>query len=137
MTDIRQWLEQLGLVQYVDAFKANDIDSSLQYAIAGHVYDAPLVRLDALAEYPSVSLECSDRGTVVDLHEARVSGYVGRKNRCEFSATFGVGHRYLVLVCPRIMSPLTPNGYPIVMYRTGDPSVTSGLSSCCSLSYWK
>ena len=29
MTEIRQWLEEQGLVQYADAFEANDIDSSL------------------------------------------------------------------------------------------------------------
>ena len=29
MTGIRHWLEELGLVQYADAFEANDIDSSL------------------------------------------------------------------------------------------------------------
>lgn len=29
MTGIRHWLEELGLIQYADAFAANDIDSSL------------------------------------------------------------------------------------------------------------
>ena len=29
MTGVRHWLEELGLVQYADAFEANDIDSSL------------------------------------------------------------------------------------------------------------
>ncbi len=29
MSDIRQWLEELGLGQYADAFEENDIDESL------------------------------------------------------------------------------------------------------------
>ena len=29
MTDIRQWLEELGLGQYADAFDENEIDRSL------------------------------------------------------------------------------------------------------------
>ena len=58
----------------------------------GHVHDAALVRLDVLAKYASGRLQCSDRRTIVDLHEARVSRDVSRKNRRELSAAFGVDH---------------------------------------------
>ena len=32
MSDIRQWLEELGLGQYADAFDANDITPELLFA---------------------------------------------------------------------------------------------------------
>ncbi len=37
MTDIRQWLDDLGLAQYADAFEANHIDASVLPLLSDHV----------------------------------------------------------------------------------------------------
>ncbi len=116
MSDIREWLEELGLGQYADAEahatvfgkclvtvtklflyryrrldRADRAQKEGQHAVARHIDDPAAMRGNMLLEHRAAGVQRGHGGPLVGLHEPGIAGNVCREN----------GGQPLIRVCVR------------------------------------